>query len=665
MAGFKKLLEPSSIGKVKTRNRIIKTGASMLYWHENDISMNPDILAYYEALAKGGAGLIIVESPNIDYPIGGRFKERYRLDDDRYIKGMKELTDIIHKNGCSTFMQMEHEGPWQNPLFPGVLPATFDGPPVGASPVKLDCPGDFHNDVIRELAIPEIETIIDKYASCTERAKKAGFDGIDINSGSSHIMHNFLSPFWNKRKDAYGGTQEKRAKLLTDTIKEIKRRNGKDFPVTVCLSGIEIGQGIGIPDGDCFTHELMKEVCLMVQAAGADAIQVRSHWLGYHVGGFLPEQLFFPEFPVPLKNVPKLYNVSHYGSGANVRMAESVRKTVSIPVIVVGRIDFELGEKVLEQGKADFIAMHRPFLADPEFPNKLASGRRKEIRPCTRCGTCLDQSKEMHRRCRINAALGTDSYMVVKANKKKKVMIIGGGPGGMEAARVAALRGHDVTLYDKASSLGGLMPTAAFVKGLEIEDLATITDYFKVQFKKLGVKTKLGKSIDLKDIEKIKPDAVVLAEGGIVYVPDIKGINGRNVVTSPALHKRLKFYLKFFSPGMLRWLTNFYFPAGKRNVIIGSGMHGLEIAEFFLKRGRKVTIVDTAENPGEGMLDFRLGLVFPWLKKKNVIIYNGLKEIEVVKKGIQITTADGKKQLIEADTVVPAIPSKPSEKLNL
>ncbi len=325
MKRFEKLLEPYHIGSVKTRNRIIKTGATTLYWHDNELHMNKTILAYYEAIARGGVGLLIVESPTIDYPSSSRWSQIYRFDDDKYIEGMSELVQVIHKHGCPTFMQMVHLGPWQNPLFPNEPPIS-DLPPVGASPVKLDSPGDFQRDLIRELTIPEIQEIVDKWASAAVRAQKAGFDGVDINAGSTHLMHNFLSPFWNRREDAYGGSREKRARFLTDIIKEIKKRCGKEFPVSVCMNGIEIGRTAGIDDNKCMTVEDSQGLAKIIEAAGADAIQVRNQWLGYHVGGFLPDYLFWPEPPFPLKEFPKEYNASQRGAGANIYLAEGMKK---------------------------------------------------------------------------------------------------------------------------------------------------------------------------------------------------------------------------------------------------------------------------------------------------------------------------------------------------
>jgi 2,4-dienoyl-CoA reductase (NADPH2) len=654
---FEKLLEPGYIGKVKTRNRIVKTGAGTFMWHEDETRMNKTILAYYESLARGGVGLLIVESPTVDYPAGVRWRQRYRIDDDKYIKGLSELPEIIHKYGCPTFMQMNHDGPWQAPLLGEDSP--YQGPPIGASAVTLKSDNDFHNQPPHELTIPEIEVIIDKFASAAVRAKKTGFDGVDINAASSHLLHNFLSPFWNRRKDEYGGSPENRARFVTNIIKEIKKRLGQDFPVSVCINSIEVGQAAAIPNEKCITVEDAQQTAQLLEKAGADLIHVRSHWLGYHVGAYLPDLMFYPNFPIPLKDIPNVYDAKLKGKAWNVNLAAGIKAAVHIPVMVVGKLDPELGEKILEEGKVDFIAMTRRLQADPELPNKVAEGRLEDIAPCTACENCLGS-----RRCRINAFMGKEYNTVAKATKKKKVAVVGAGPAGMEAALVAALRGHDVTLYDGSGKLGGLLPVAAVVKGTELEDLPAITKYFKRQLTNLGVKTMLGKKVNAKTIEKIKPDAVIIATGGTPTLPDIKGIKGKNVVGGAKLHKTLKFYLKFIPPNLLRWLTKFYLPIGKRVVIVGGSLHGCELGEFLTKRGRQVTIVDKAERLGQGMVDVIQAYLFQWFNKMGVRLISGVKHyVEITPEGLIIINENGVEEILPADTIIPTLPLTPDMKL--
>ena len=654
---FEKLLEPFHIGSVKTRNRIIKTGAGMFMWHEDDLHMNESIMAFYEGMARGGVGLLIVESPTIDYPLGARWRQRYRIDDDKYIKGLSELAQVIRKHDCPTFMQMNHDGPWQRIIFEPT--ALSPGPPIAASAVSMSSENDFHNEVPRELTIAEIEEIIDKFASAAVRAEKAGFQGVDINAASSHLLHNFLSPFWNRRQDAYGGSPENRTRFVVEIIQQIKKRLGQDFPVSVCINGMEIGRVMGIEDDKCMTAEYSRGIARILQEAGADNIHVRSHWLGRHVGAYLPELFSYPESPIPLKDFPKEYDWSRHGAGANLRLAAGIKKAVSIPVMVVGRLDPELGEKVLREGMADFIGMTRRLIADPELPNKVAAGRLDDIAPCTACDNCLGS-----RRCRINANVGTEHNTVEKADKSKKVVVVGGGPAGLEAARVAALRGHDVTLYEKSNKLGGLLPMAALVKGTGIEDLPAIVRYLERQITGLGVKIRLGEKVSPSVIEEIHPEVVILATGGTTTVPAIPGIYRRNVISNAVLHRRLKFLLRFLRPGTLRWLTNFYLPIGKRVVVIGGGIQGCELGEFLTKRGRKVTIVDKSDTPGEGMVDVILAYLFTWFRKKGVAVLSGVKEyVEITDKGLTIITREGEKQTIEADTIVPALPLLPDTEL--
>ncbi|NLO28651.1 MAG: FAD-dependent oxidoreductase [Actinobacteria bacterium] len=656
---YSKLLESGKIGSVTTRNRIIKTGAGVMMWHESDTVMRPEVLAFYEAMARGGTGLIIVESPTVDYPAGCRWRDRYRLDDDKFIPGMAQIAEVIHKHGCPTFMQMNHDGTWQAHLSFSPDPP-YKGLPYAASDVVVHCETDFHNERPHPLTVAEIEDIVDKFGNCALRAKKAGFDGVDINASSSHLLHNFLSPFWNRRIDEYGGTAENRSRFVCQVVTEIKRLCGEDFPVTVCINGLEAGQLCGIDDNNCITNETAKEHARLIEKAGADGIMVRSHWIGYHEAAYLCDALFYPDAPIPLEDFPEVYYTAQKGAGANMLIAAGVKSAVSVPVIVVGRLDCDLGEQILEQGMADFIGMTRRLHADPEYANKVKEGRLDDIAPCTGCDNCLGT-----KRCRINALMGYPFNTIDKADAKKNVLVIGGGPGGMEAARVSALRGHDVTLMEKQKILGGLLPIAAMVKGPHPEDVMLMVDYLSRQLRKLGVKIRLGKEADVAVVEEMKPDVVFVATGAQQTIPEIKGIDHRNVVAGGDLHQMLKFYARYLTPYTLRSLSKLYMPKIGRNVVvIGGALQGCELAEFLAKRGRKVTIVDRAEEFGEGMVPALWGYLKIWFNKNDVKMLTGVREyVGIDDRGLTIVGQDGIKVTLQADTFVSALPLTPQPDL--
>ena len=646
---FQHLLAPGLIGKVKTRNRIVKTAAGTRYTHHEDIHLGELARAYYEALARGGVGLLIVESPAVEYPLGSTTENRFRIDDDKYLPIFSELAEAIHKYDCPTFLQLYHSGPWHKRKMDGLQP-------VAASALDMNSELDRPKDMPRALTIAEIQEMVNKFAAAAERARKAGFDGVEINSSSSHLLATFLSPYWNRRDDEYGPQSlESRARFLMEILRETRKRVGPDFPIGVMFSGIEaIGKGEEV---DFVGAQNMARV---LEAAGADIRHVRFYWRGLDLASMHPESLFYPEPLIPLRLFPRGLDWSRRGAGVNIPLAAIIKKAVSIPVITVGRFDPELGEKALSKGKADYIGFCRRLMADPELPNKLAAGRSKDIRPCMGCKECM-RDYDQPVRCRVNAALGTvDRHIIRQAPRKKKVLVIGGGPAGLEAARVAAERGHEVTLYEKEHNLGGLLPVAAVLKGTEIEDLPSLVHYFERQISHLGVRVIKGCEVDGRVVEQVKPDAVILATGGLPTLPEIPGIKRPNVISARKLNRTLKFFLRFLGPNVLRWLTKFWMPIGKRVVVIGGDIQGCELAEFLVKRGRKVTIVTAGDRIGDGLVENTSTRLLWWLSNKGVTMVTGVKYVEISHKGLTIIDSDGKKQTITADTLIPSLPLEPN-----
>lgn len=655
-ARFSKLLEPSYIGRVRTRNRIIKTGADMGFCDDNGY-VTEKLKAFYEALARGGVGLIIIESPTIESPsISWPSSQRplqLGLDDDKYIKSFSELTKITHKYGCPTFTHLHHWGAWDA---------------YSLRPVDPRCASTLTKDELsklrgpnlvppRELSIAEVEEFIEKFAATAERAQKAGIDGVEINADTCHLCNSFLSRAWNKRQDNYGCENlQNRARFVVEIIRRIKKRLGQDFPVSILFNVAEFGVDKGT------TIEEAQKFAQMFQEAGADAIHARAYGYGDYFNLVFADNILYPE---PPERLPEELDWSRHGAGAMVPLAEAIKKVVSIPVITVNKLDPVLGEKILQQGKADFIGMNRRLLADPELPNKIAAGRLEDIAPCTACLHCISAIYFRHPCiCRTNGALGGEQdYEIKQAEKRKKVVVVGGGPAGMEAARVSAIRGHEVILYEREHKLGGLLPLAALVKGLEIEDLVDMVRYLKTQINKLGVKVRLGKEFTPSLIEDIKPDVVILAMGGVPALPEIPGISRRSVVSSADLHRRLKVYLRFLGPNVLGRLTGFWMPVGKSVVIIGGAMQGCQLAEFLVKRGRKVTVVETSAVLGGEMPVMKIRPLLSWLARKGATMMTGVKCEEITDRGLTIITRGGERQTIEADTIVPAMPFKPNNEL--
>jgi 2,4-dienoyl-CoA reductase-like NADH-dependent reductase (Old Yellow Enzyme family)/thioredoxin reductase len=644
-ARYEHLYSPISIGKVQLQNRIVKTAAQTYLFDSGDRRFGPYAKAFYGAVAKGGVGMIIVETPAMEWPLADEGDRRLRVDDDKYLKDIEELAKTIHAGGIPCFMQFYHRGPWGG-IYANIAKR------VAASPVTFPSVFDVHEEEPpAALTIDEIEELVERYAASAGRLADCGFDGVEIHAGADHLLDTFLSRFWNRRDDQYGAQNwENRTRFLLEIIAAVRKRCGADFAIQVFLNGVEFGVG-----DEGLSLDENKTLAMICEKAGADSLHIRSHWVGMHQGSYLSDTLFYPEPHIPLSEFPKEMDWTHYGSRCNLPLATAIKQVVNIPVMSVCGFDVPTGDDAIREGKCDLIGMNRRIFADAEYPNKMRTGRALEVQPCTKCGHC-SSTYNVPRHCRINACFGTDSYELNPLVSKKKVLVVGGGPAGMQTARVAAWRGHDVTLWEKGKYLGGSMSLAAMVKGFKVEDVREVIWFLRRQVKKYGVKVQLGKEIDAAAIEAFAPDVVILATGGKPQLPDVPGVYGKNVVRSSDLYGTLQFYLRLLGPKTLRDLTAAWMPVGKSAVIIGGAIQGCQLGEFLVKRGRKVTIVDTDTELGKSMYPERRTRLFYWFDKKGVERLAGVQLVEITKAGLTLITQEGEKRTIEADSVICALP---------
>ncbi|MFC1964313.1 FAD-dependent oxidoreductase [Chloroflexota bacterium] len=644
---FREILQPFSIREVKLRNRII-CPAHVRMFATKDGYATKETVASYETLAKGGVGLIVLETTTVSFD-EGYIPGYLQMGDDRYIPDVSKVVDAVHGAGCPIFLQLCHAGPRHQKSYYGIQPATASALDDSQHPL----PG---SDPTREMPLSEVEDIIVKFVDAAERASKAGFNGVEIHAAHHYLLNTFLSRAWNKRQDAYGCQNlESRARIVVEIIKKTKERLGNDFPLGVRLNGKEWGHPEGI------TPEESQAFAKMFEQAGADYLSVSAYGYGSYQWIQQPEHLMYPEPEGELKRALKRLKKP----GLLVPPAIAIKEIVSVPVVAVGRLYPELGEWLLQKKKVDLIGMVKRLIADPELPNKLMQDRYEDIRWCMGCVECTGKlANKEPVRCRVNASLGQElEYVIKPATKKKKITVVGGGPAGMEAARVAALRGHEVTLYEKEHILGGLLPLLGMVKGTEIDCIALLIRYYQTQFGKLGVRVVLDRTVTPSLITETKPDAVVIATGGMPDVPEIPDIGQANLTSSSDLHRQAKVFLRFLGPRLVRWLTRFWMPIGRQVTIIGGQIQGAQLAEFLARRGRKVVVLEASAGLADGVPGRLRPRLLNWLTEKGVRMLAEVRYEEATGKGLVITTKEGQKETITADTMLSGLPLKPNTEL--
>jgi 2,4-dienoyl-CoA reductase (NADPH2) len=654
---FEKLMEPGMIGPVKTRNRIIKTANGTSYV-DPDQTCGDRMVAYYERLAKGGVGFLTVESCGTEYPLGiqhvhyqpdGSYQGvQLHFDDDRFIPGFQRLTDAVHNAGCPVSIQFQHAGAW-NPT--GLLPRDMSIRDVkcASAMTEDELPGpDFLP--CRAMSKQELEDQIDLWASAAERAWKAGFDACEINHATAHQGNTFLSRIWNKRDDEYGPqSYENRTRFIRNIITEAKRRCGPNFAVTTIINAAEYNHPLAT------TLEEGAEMARLISEV-ADGINVRGERYGHRGGILQPDRLMYPEPPYDL---PKDLDWSRRGDGATVPLAEAVKaKGVKVPVWTASRIDAEWGEKYLREGKLDFVGMTRFLLADPEYPNKVREGRLEDVRPCLGCLHCFEmRNRNKKLECRVNGTLGREimpEFQATPVQTKKKVLVAGAGPSGMEAARVAAQRGHEVVLYEKDPRLGGLVPLSAIVKDCETAELQAFVKYEARQLELAGVTIHKGTAVTADVVRREKPDSVIVAAGAVHPPVDLPGYERSIVIRTESLYKMLNFWLRILKPEYLQKLTHLWMPVGRSVVIMGGTLHGCELGEFLVKRHRRVIIAHDgpASELGDEMGRDDLANLWPWFKQKYVSLWPDATYREVVGDGLKVQQPDRRSFILPGKNVV-------------
>jgi 2,4-dienoyl-CoA reductase-like NADH-dependent reductase (Old Yellow Enzyme family)/thioredoxin reductase len=643
-----KMFEPCKIGKLTIKNRFIKSGAG-------SGNLSPDVktppattLNYYEAIAKGGVGLVIMESSLIEKN-GFSFFSMLFFDDSA-IELHKAFADIVHKHDVPIFAQVLNEDPYSSD--PAVC--------VSSSTQNFPSANDWNSPKPRMLTTDEVKQKIQTFIDAAVRYQKAGYDGIEINCAASHLLGTFISRFFNnERTDQYSGDNiENRTRIVCEIIQGIHEKCGADFPVSVLMNGVEIN-ALELGNNEaCTSLEEAPEIAKAFEKAGAAYLHVRAQPFGDHAAGFFTDRMYIGE---PGHNsygaimdwskgaLPEF--TGQYGGAAGfIEIAANIKKSVSIPVGVVGCEDPswipDLLEKALEDGKIDFIIMNRPLMVDPELPNKLKDGRRDEIAPCNHCLTCYAVPKTL---CRVNACLNVagdetmpEGYDVTPATTKKKVMVVGGGPAGMEAARIAAKRGHEVTLFEKKDDLGGLLPLAVLVKDGH-ERVQDFINYLKRQLEVNNVLVKTGVDVTKELVESEKPDAVVVAVGGNFTTPEYKG-GDKSIVHNMSEYK------DYTSKNIIS--------VGQNVVVLGGQMQGFQLAAHFARNGCNVTVVESGDETFLGIMissTIRASLL-TWMRAKAVKFHTSATCQEITDNSVIIMTKVGTTVTIPADTVIISAP---------
>ncbi len=605
---FRKLFQPIEIGKKVAKNRVVLPGLIMGLASEEG-GVTDEVMDFYEARAKGGAGLIIV---------GGAYPEKrgkgyygmLGIDKDDLINGYRELVSRIKKHHSLAILQILHTGRYARSYVSGFKPVAPSAVPcklTGETPEELD-----HKEVLR---------VRDSFILAADRAYLAGFDGVEIHAGMGYLLSQFLSPFTNRRRDEYGGDLDGRFRIVKEIIEGIRKSTPKNFIIGCRISMEEFIEG-----GN--TIEEGKKIVKKLDELGVHFISIV---VGWH------------ESKVPLiaAEVPP---------AGYAKYAEEAKKITDIPIIYTTRVkDPYLADTLISEGKADMVGLGRALIADPDLPIKAQKGEIESIRPCITCSHCLSTlfnalalKKALKVECSVNPRIGEELREMEKAEKRRKVLVIGAGPAGLEAAITLKLRGHDVLLVEREEEIGGMLRVAHIPPYKE--DIKRLIEYYGYMLKKLDVKTILKKEVNRKLVDEESPDVVILATG--------------------AMHKELNVPI-FGNPTIVNAVELLEKKVDVKGevLIVGGGEVGLEVADLLSdSKETKVTVIEMLEKVGREVELVERWLLLKRLREKGVKILTKAK-LEEIRDKKAIVKVEGKVVELYADLIVNAIGMVPNRGL--
>lgn len=628
---FPNLFSPITINGMALRNRIIMSAMHLGYTPGGEVTDR--LVDFYTLRARGGVALIIVGGCPIDEY--GSMRSMININDDRYIPGLQRLTRAVRAGGAGIAAQLYQAGRYTHSSMIG------GEKPFSASAVR----SKFTGETPRALDLDEIPPIQDRFAEAAHRARKAGFDAVELLGSAGYLISQFLSPLTNRREDRYGGSAENRMRFGLEVVEKVRGAVGPDYPVIMRLAGNDFMEGGNTnTEARIFAAEL--------ERVGVDLFNVTGGWHETRVPQlttFVPHRAF-------------------------AYLAQGIKSAVSVPVIASNRInDPSIGEEVLLQGQADMVTMARALLADPELPNKSMAGGAHRIYHCVACNQgCFDNTfSQRPVTCLVNPAAGMEGEIGTSpAPRKKRVLVIGGGPAGMKAACTAAERGHRVTLVERLDQLGGQLLLNRNIPGRQ--EMVTVALDLKNNLSALEVEVILSTEADVPFIREKAPDAVVLATGARPLVPDMPGIDHRKVVRA--------------------WdILSGHAPVGTKVVVIGGNAVGLETAlylagqgtitpevlhflaanraetwntlETLISKGNKeVIVLEMGTRAGQDLGNSTRWTVMAELRRLGVKVMTGVRAVGIDPAGVIVESRRGKDHLA-ADTVVIAAGAGPENSL--